>query len=197
MIRFVAAVAVTLALAASPARASAELLLLDGQLLKGSSVEFKEGVYLLTMPTGGVVSVPVELVKEMHLLDERPPTGLRTGEPATLVGPPDLEPPAGPEDQLAAFGRPPATWAGSTADSEWRPTSAWRPGTGGVDFNPARWARETIDPNWTPRSAYTTSQDVTEFNPVHWYQAPIESTWWPRSGFGATTWFPTVLGHRE
>ena len=189
---------IAIVLASLPVWAGAELVLVDDRVLSGKSVERKEEFFLLEMPKGGVIAVPAELVKELRLTGgaDPAPTGIRLAEPRTLAGLP-LALPAGPRDQLAAFGRPSARFAAASTDSRWRPTNAWPPGKDVTNFNPSSWAKPSIDPTWSPVSAFKASKDVTEFNPARWYESPTRSAWQPRDAWGSTIWFPPVVGHRE
>ncbi len=191
-----AAVAAVLALAVSAARAGADLVLLDGKLLQGSAVERKGGAYLLTTGFGNVITVPVELVKEMRLTggDAVPPTGLVFSTPNTLVGQ-KVEPP-GRREQLAAFGRPPALFPVTSIDPRWSPVDAFG-GSDVTNFNPVTWVTASIDPVWSPLQSYGSSTDVTEFNPVVWYRPTIDPVWHPRDGFAPTVWFAPIVRNRK
>lgn len=169
-----------------PAHAGAELILQDGKILSGESVQRKkEGVYLLTTEDGDVLTVPVELVKKLRLTGGEPeedvPTGLKVAEPGNLVGPPESFVPPTTREQLAAFGRPPALFRRPAIDSNWRPKNSLGPDV--ANFNPARWYRAPIDPFWKPVSAFQASRDVTSFHPVRWYQPALDSVWRPTSGW--------------
>ena len=98
---------VALALAGT-AFAGAELVLVDGRVLSGVSVERKEDAYHLAGENGAVIAIPAALVREMRLTggDAPPPTGLTFSRPAVLAG--FDAPPPGRREMLAAFGRPPA-----------------------------------------------------------------------------------------
>jgi hypothetical protein len=194
--------------ALAPALAGAELVLEDGQVLSGTSVERRGDLFHLELASGGVLPIPVELVLELRLTGEEPaesesdpdevpaqpaPTaegaedepasGMRRSEPRTLAGRPGGAELRKPHEQLAVLG-PPARFRRGVFDPVWRPSSDWGgPATDVTQFNPARWYRPPIDPRWQPSSDYTRGSDVTQFNPVHWYRPPISSTWWPTDGF--------------
>ena len=184
-----AAVIAAFALFAQTARAGAELTLQDGKVLSGTTLErTREGVYLLTQKDGEVVTIPVELVKKLHLTsdDDPAPSGIRETGAGAIVGPP-VEPPK-THEQLAAFGRPPATFRRGPVETLWVPQSGLGPDVS--DFNPARWFRAPTDPTWTPVSAFKSSKDVTQFSPVRWYSAPTDPIWRPTNGFRpAGSWF--------
>ncbi len=191
-----AAVAAVLALAATAARAGADLVLLDGKLLQGRSVERKEGAYLLTTSFGNVITVPVELVKEMRLTggDAAPPTGLVFSAPRTLAGPELVIP--GRREQLAAFGRPPALFQGSPMTGRWYPRDAFE-GKDATNFNPVTWAKTTIDPVWWPVPGFSKTTEVTGFRPARWFRASIDPVWRPRDGFAPREWLAPVVKPRE
>jgi len=195
-VKLKAAIPVVLFLLATAAWAGADLILIDGRLLQGRSVERKDGVYLLTTNFDNVIPVPVELVKEMRLTggDATPPTGLVYAAPRLLAGP-EIEVP-GRREQLAAFGRPPALFQGASNTARWFPQDAFK-GKDASNFNPVVWAKPTIDPIWNPVPAFTRSTDVTEFNPVRWYRPSIDPSFSPRNDFLPREWFAPVVKNRE
>jgi hypothetical protein len=164
-----------------PARADAELLLEGGKTLTGRSVERKGSVFLLEVDEGQVVTVPVELVRQLRLTgeDAPPATGLKPGEPETLAGRPDAERLPTVSEQRAVLLDSESTFRSGVVDPYWFPTDDWEPSV----FRPARWFESPIDPNWRPRSDYNAHTDATEFNPARWYVAPIDPIWWPQDGF--------------
>lgn len=185
-------VAALLLLPAGLARAGAELVLLDGKVLAGRSVERKGGTYLLESDRGFVMPVPVELVKEMHLTGGDAPvrTGLTYSEPETLAGS-DVKIPTF-RDQVAAFGKPPVVWAGSPASWRWDPTDAFE-GQDHTEFSPARWAQPILDPIWVPVSGFRSDGGVTQFSPARWRADVLSPMWQPRDSFGETEWFAPVV----
>lgn len=194
--RLTAVILVILSLLPAAARAGADLVLLDGRLIQGRSVERKEDVYFLTTPRGNVIPVPVELVKELRLTagDATPPTGLVFATPRTLAG---LEVElGGRREQLAAFGRPPALFQGSPMTGRWYPKNAFA-GKDVSAFRPVTWARSSIDPVWSPVPAFTAASDVTEFRPVRWRQPSIDPVWRPRDGFAPREWLAPIVKNRE
>jgi len=177
-----------LLLCASGAWGGAELTLIDGTVLSGSGLErARDGVYLLSRD-GQVLTIPVELVKKLHLTGEEDPapTAFRLAGPEVLAGD-KIDPPRA-EQQLAAFGRPPAQFRRGAVDPNWNPPSALGPDA--TDFHPVKWFRAPTDPVWTPTSAFKSSKDATRFNPVRWFDAPTKPAWHPTSGFRpASNWF--------
>jgi hypothetical protein len=169
---------------AAAAHAGADLVLIDGGVLKGEAVErTKDGLYLLTTADGSVLTVPVSVVKALRLTggEDPAPTGMLVTGPRTVAGPDDPIPQDSPAEQVAAFGRPPARFAQATIDPNYRMVSALGPDVS--DFNPARWYKTARSFEWTPTPAYRASQDRTQFNPVRWYKSPTDPTWRPTSGF--------------
>jgi len=176
--------AVVATLFACAAQAGAELVLLDGGVLKGEDLErTKDGLYLLTTSDGAVLTVPVALVKGLRLTggEDPAPSGMLLTGPRTVAGPDDPIPVDSPDKQLEAFGRPPAAFALATINPNYPLVSALGPDVS--EFNPVRWYQTARSPEWTPTPAYRSSQDVTHFNPVRWYKAPTDASWKPTSGF--------------
>ncbi len=172
---------------AAPALAGAELVLLDGQVLSGVSVERKGDAYQLAGEDGTVMAIPAALVKEMRLTggDAPPPTGLTFSGSETLAG---LEVPApGRREMLAAFGRPPALFRPPSGAERWTPRDGFE-GKDATRFRPTRWAEPVLDPVWWPASGFR-SEGGAGLRPVRWRPAVVDTTWKPRDGFGPTGWF--------
>lgn len=185
------AVAALLLMTALPARAGAELVLEDGRVLEGTGVErSKDDVYLLTQDDGTAITVPVILVKKLHLTggEEPGPTGFKVAVPKNLVGPPEPYEPPTTRDLLAGFGRPPARFRTAPLDPVWHPVSVLGPDV--TEFSPVRWAKAPTNVFWTPKSAFKVTDDVTEFSPAKWRAPLLDPTWRPKNGFRpATKWF--------
>ncbi len=181
--------AMAIHLVAISAFAGAELVLEDGQVLSGKSVERKKDLYFLELSTENVLPVPAELVRELRLTgeDDPAPTGLRPAEAETLVGPPGKIEFPNTAEQLAVLDQGRSRFQAGWLDPVWRPSSDWTFDPSMNNFNPARWYQAPIDPTWTPSSAFGASGDVTDFNPARWIEAPIDSTWWPTDGFRKPT----------
>lgn len=184
--RLILCAALASCVAALPAAAGAELLLEDGQLIEGRAVQRKDALYLLELDTGGVLPVPVELVRQVRLTgdDDPVPGGLQPAEPQTLAGRPGGPALPSPHEQVEVLGDG-SRFQRNVIDPHWQPTSDWRMDPELNNFNPARWYKAPIDSTWHPRSAYRASTDVTQFNPARWYASPIDPTWWPTDGFRA------------
>lgn len=176
---------ITILAASGPALAGAELRLIDGQVLVGEGVERRAEFYVLELSTGDQLTIPFELVAQVKLTGDDDPdaTGLVEAEGQTLVGPPGGPTLPKRDEQLQAFGRPPAVFQPGVIDSTWEPKSDWDmdPATHN-NWNPARWATSPIDWNWTPRSVFRKSSDVTEFSPVRWAKSPVSYLWYPTDG---------------
>ncbi len=172
-----------------PAEAGAELLLLDGRTVAGTDVRRQGSNYQLVQDDGQILTIPVELVRELRLLEEGPPaplpapTAWRTAEPEVLAGPPQRIEPPRMEDQAAALG-PPARFQAGVFDPVWIPSSDWTLDPAQNDFNPTRWFTAPIEALWTPLSAFDGRIDVLAHSRAAWIASPIDSTWWPTE----TTW---------
>jgi hypothetical protein len=172
-----------------PASAGAELVLDDGQVLTGLSVERKDGYYNLELESGSILTLPVLLVVEVRLTgddapEEEPPTGIRVTGPEVLAGPPEPVRPPRTSEQMQVFREPAARFPRNLIDQGWRPENDWETDPELTNnFNPATWARGVVDPTWQPQSAYRTSGDVTNFSPARWLRGVVDSTWYPRESF--------------
>ena len=181
--------AVAIVLAASVAHAGAELLLQDGRTVAGIDVSRQGTNYHLIQEDGQILTIPVELVRELRLSDEGPPpprpapTGLRAAEPEVLVGPPQpIEPPVA-ENQAAVLG-PRAKFQSGVFDPVWVPSSDWTLDPRQNDFNRTRWFTAPIESSWTPLSAFDGRIDVLARGRTSWKASLVDPTWWPTE----TTW---------
>jgi hypothetical protein len=168
--------------AALPVCAGTELVLRDGTVLEGTAVQRLEGNYVLTIEGGEAITVPVELVEQVRLSGEREaPTGMRTGEPETLVGE-RITPPTRSE-QTEKLG-PPSRFQDDIVDNSWHPTTDWNmdPHTQN-NFAPSTWSKGPIDPEWKPQSAWDTNEDVLASGRSEWRQGIIDPSWKPTDGF--------------
>lgn len=186
-----------LTVAAAPAFAEAKLVLKDGTVLSGRSVQRKDDLYLLEGEQGAVIPVPVELVQQMQLLEEGTvPTGIVVAKPKTVGGPAwaGKTPPF--RDQVAAFGKPGYVPPLPPVDPSWRPTSDWTD-EGKGPLAPLHWTVAPFDPTWTPTSAFTKAGDVTNFRPTRWFANPINPVWRPIDSWGDTVWFRPLVAPAE
>ena len=192
-----------------PVHGDAELVLLDGRVLRGTTARREAENYVLTLPGGEEVTFPAGLVKEVRLVaarSEKPadappdppgirraeaqelsgrrpegPTGLRSEAPRTLAGP-EVEPPS-PSQQTAVFGEP-ARFQRDIVKNDWQPTTDWNmdPETQN-NFAPSKWADSVVDSSWEPQSAWDTDTDVLESSRSTWSKSIIDSSWTPTDGF--------------
>ncbi len=172
-------------------RAGAELVLLDGTVLSGTDVErTRGGDYQLTIAEDNVVSIPVGLVAKIRLTggEDPAPTAFKITIPENLVGPKEPFEPPKTRDQLASFGRAPATFREGSVRTDWTPGNALAPDA--TEFHPVRWRKGPTDFNWTPTSAFRASQDVTQFSPAKWRVPMRDPSWYPVNGFRPSSrWF--------
>lgn len=195
----------------APSMADAELVLEDGQVLKGTELERKDDLYILHLATGGVLTLPAGLVKEFRLTVEgepeekkTAPTGVRETGPEELSGSGSTPKLPRMGDQIEAFDKPPARFRNNIVDPYWRPESDWTDDPDLNNFNPSRWYRSPIETAWTPQSAFDNSIDVWKGSRSTWQRSLIDSRWTPESGFGdepielvAERYVPTVTFEPE
>jgi hypothetical protein len=185
------------AVATAAALAGAELVLLDGQVVRGDSVRREGDIYVLTMPSGEF-TIPVDLVEQVRLTSPPPaadptrpdwvgdgPTGVKAGPPVQLAGPQVPLPP--PSAQQAVFGKP-AEFKKASIDPTWTPTPAWDPNVDVLAESRSTWKKASIDPTWTPKSAYDPNVDVLAESRSTWQDSPMDSTWTPTDGFKKSSW---------
>ena len=170
--------------------AGAELVLEDGQVLKGVELERKDDIYILHLATGGVITLPASLVKEFRLTAEgepeekrEAPTGMRETGPEELSG--SGSTPRLPQlgDQIEAFDKPPARFRNDILDPYWRPSSDWTDDPDLNNFNPSRWYQAPVDPTWQPESAFDAGNDVFRGNRSTWQKSIVDPSWTPSDGF--------------
>lgn len=186
-----------LLLAAAPALADARLVLKDGTVLSGRSVQRKDDLYLLESSGGSVVPVPAELVAQLQLVDtEGAPTGIEPAKPKSVAGPAwaGTTPPF--REQVAAFGKSPYVPPLPAVDPAWRPASDWTE-EGKAALMPLRWSYGPLDEAWTPKSAYTKAGDVTNVHPVRWFSPSLNPVWQPIDGWSETVWFRPLVAPSE
>jgi hypothetical protein len=183
-------------LATAVALGGAELVLVDGRVVRGESARRDGDVYVLTTDSGDL-TMPVDLVDQVRLTGpaetEPPaikgipegPTGFRAGGPETLAG--TAIAPSTPADQLAVFGKP-AEFKKGTIDPTWTPKSAYDPNVDVLADSRSTWKKSSIDPTWTPKSAYDPNVDVLADSRSTWQKSSIDSTWTPTDGFKKSAW---------
>ncbi len=175
-----------------------ELVLQDGRVIEANDVRRDGGNYVVRLPTGETLTLPVEIVKTVRLTARGPftsaeprvvggqappagPSGLRVAEPETLAGRP-VRPPTRSE-QLETLGSP-ARFQRDIVDNRWTPKSDWdMDPVKGNNFNPSTWAKGPIDPNWQPESAWDPNSDMLAPSRSTWQKSNIDSTWTPTDAF--------------
>jgi hypothetical protein len=202
------------ALIALPALAGAELVLQDGQVLKGESIERKGDLYELVLPGGGRLPVPAGLVRQIHLSGDgsavdvsikpaAPPkakTASKTKPPAKTAKAATPKPaPRAPGGLTAA---PPQTLAGPPGPV--RPPEL-KEQLGVMRNNRSVFAPSVINPGFTPHSDWDLSLGRNEFRPSRWAPSVIDPNWSPRpayttesdvTGFNPVRWFEAPIDPR-
>ncbi len=160
----------------------AELELIDGRVLSGVEVRREGAVYVLTLESGAMVSMPVELVASVRLfLKGEPESGPKS---ETLAGD-DTRPPTA-QEQLEVFGEP-ARFQNSVISPSWTPTSDWDMDPERQNnFRPSTWQESPIDPTWQPTSDWNNDDDVLASGRSTWQKSPIDSEWKPTDGFATS-----------
>jgi len=169
-----------------PALAGVKLLLEDGQVLEGRSVEREGPMYLLTLETDNVLPIPVPLVASIERTEDESslPRGLTKAEPVTLAGDPAAARLPTLADLMHELRASASVFQPGVIDSSWVPVSDWDlDPQHGNNFHPVHWYRPPIDPRWEPTSGLR--EGATWLSPVRWYRAPIDPTWRPTDGFAA------------
>ena len=180
---------VLLLAAVGSARAGAEIVLRDGQILTGKDVQKDGAVYKLKLEDGRELSVPVALVRELRLSSERgevtatpeggapapaAPTqpGSTVSEPTNLAG--GVMSRSSLPDGGVSAGNPVTPFA------QWEPKSDWP--KQGSEWPKSDWPKPE-DPKtiWTPESSL--KPDQSNFNPSTWSKSGINQDWTPTDGF--------------
>ncbi len=143
--------------------------------------------------THGVEARARSVERESSAAKDRPPrvtekeqdsTGgeqsLRRDAPAT---PPNSLTPT-PAEQLAAFGRDPATFQRGPITPTWHYDDVLGYESDVTQFRPSRWHRPPVDPTWRYDDELGYGSDVTQFNPTRWHRPPIPTWWYPTDGWG-------------
>jgi hypothetical protein len=188
---------------AAPLFAGTKLVLQDGQVLEGTDVRRDGGLYLLEQESGAVMTIPVELVKEVQLEQDAPkfdprtgitshtkpetlagsstrPAGVVVGQPQTLAGQ-EVRAPSRSE-QLSALG-PPSEFAKDIIDPTWHPTSDWNNNPEEMNnFAPSTWSKGVVDSDWAPKDAYE-GKDASAGQESSWQKSTINNEWVPQDGF--------------
>jgi hypothetical protein len=187
-------------LATTVASADAHLVLRDGQVLSGTSLEQEDGLYLLTLESGDVLPLPAALVLEVHRSATR-----AEEDPAEQDGPaplPQLEMelvPAQPRElpsddigvperprrliELPDGGRSASTFSRSLIDPAYVLESGYaeRPMLG--VFDESLWGGGPLDPNWKLDSGWELPEGEPTLHPDRWNKAAQRPFWKPKDGF--------------
>jgi len=171
-------------LLSSPLVASTEIVLQDGQTIRGLDLQREGDVYLVKLEGDGVLTVPVALVKQVRWVngDETPrpsEDGLtRNVTPEQLAG--EAVTPLSPEEALVNLPEP-ARFRSSVINPNWEPTSAFG------DDDVLAGSRSTfqsgvIDPEWKPNSGFPDA-DVLASGHSTFRESLIDPSWTPQDGF--------------
>ncbi len=181
--------AAILLLAAATVRAETEIVLEDGQVLRGTAVRREGSDFLIELGDGHAITLPAELVSRVRLAGEPPAPraprrtaapGLVAVEPRTLAG--EYVAPPKTSDQLAALG-PAAKFREDIVPNDWTPTSDWNLEPSNNDFAPSTWSKAPIDSTSKPESAWDPRKNVLESTASTWRSSPVDSSWKPKDGF--------------
>jgi len=168
----------------SPLAASTEIVLQDGQTIRGRDLQRQGDVYLVVLEGDGVLTVPVSLVKQVRWVngdeDPRPSDdGLtRNTAPEQLAG--EEVTPVSPAEALVNLPEP-ARFRSSVIDPNWEPRS----GFGDEDVlagSRSTFQSGVIDPLWKPSSGFPDA-DVLASGRSTFREAPIDPSWTPVDGF--------------
>ena len=180
-------------LLATAAAQASSIVLTDGQVINGTSVERKGDAYLVTMDGGNTVSFPAALVKEVKLDAPAPPEappGFDYSGPKTLAGPTPAERASQhPRDQLKVLG-PPAQWTKDIIDPTWVPTNAFDPEKDVLAGSRSTWSKSAVDTTWYPTSGLDMKSDVFAKSRSTWTASVVDTTWKPTDGFGFKPLWP-------
>ena len=165
--------------------AEAVLTLTDGRTFEGKSVRRDGDLYLLELPSGDVVSLPVAIVETVGLKSPprsatppAPQPGVQVGDAQVLAGQPVAPPSTG--DQLAVLGKP-SEFQGDPVRSNYR-DNTWQMDPSQHNWAPSTWAKDVVDTHWEPTSGFK-DEDVLEGSRSEFAKSPINNSWQPTDGF--------------
>jgi len=190
-------------LSALPSSSEVELVLKDGQVLKGVDVRRDGDLYELQTEGGQIVPIPSALVDEVRLIETKPEPvpvpqpgfinpgpqqlegvqpaqGMIEAEPQVLAG--ELIVPSTPAEQLEVFGTP-SKFQKGVNDPSWHPSSDWDMSQANNNFAPSTWQDSIIDESWHPTSDYSADTDVADFAPSKFTEDIIDPSWQPQDAF--------------
>jgi hypothetical protein len=162
--------------------AGTQVVLEDGQVLEGADVRREGDLYIIELESGGVLTIPVSLVKQVRLSSDgekkEPPPGLTYAEPRQLAGPP-VEP-LRPSEAQEVFGEP-SRFRPNVIDPTWEPESGFPDGDV-LAGSRSTWQPSVIDPTWTPESGFPDG-DVLKDSRSTWTESIVDNKWVPEDGF--------------
>jgi hypothetical protein len=179
------------AVVASGLPAGTVIVLKDGRVLEDVEVRRDGDVYVVELASGGSLTLPVDVVAEVSLTDDKPAgeaaPGLVYAEPEQLAGLTVL--PVTPAVAQAVFGEP-SEFRPSIIDPTWYPESAF-PERDVLAGSRSTWRLGVVDPNWEPSSGFSDG-DVLAGSRSAWRPSLIDPTWVPEDGFRkkAAWWGP-------
>jgi hypothetical protein len=187
-----------------------EVVLKDGQHIRGLEVHRVGDVFLVTLPDGGLLSLPIDSVLEVQLGEGKqpgpdiPPALLKTPPNETRAAGPALNQMPGQSDKegtAKTLAGPPVhalTWQEQLAvfDHPWEPrppvfSPVWTPENSlqpwqvwaPAPYKPPTWQAPTFDPVWQPTPAWNPGVDVLESGRVHWAPPVLDPIWSPGGAF--------------
>jgi len=170
-----------LALALTGVSAGTQIELQDGRVIDATEVQRDGDLYVIGLASGGSMTIPAALVREVRLTADRkkkkPPPGLTYAEPQQLAGP-EVHP-LRPSEAQAVFGEP-SKFQANVIDPTWTPKSGFPEGDVLADSR-STWRPSIIDPNYELKSGFP-DKDVLAGSRSTWSKG-IDNTWVPEDGF--------------
>jgi len=176
------------------------LVLSDGQVLSGDSVELQGDLYLLTLDSGDVLPIPVALVREVHRAAKPQPSAEADHEEAAVLPVFETEilidraPEVPSEDlgvaerprrliELPDDGRSASTFSQSLVDPGFRLGSDYEEQSMLRVFDTSFWPAGSFDSNWKMKSGFELPQGQPATHPDRWNEAAQRPIWKPKEGF--------------
>ncbi len=171
----------SLVFAVAAAPAGTEIVLRDGQTIRCTQVRRDRNDFVVVLESGGLLTLPVDLVAQLRLSEgiqpAAPPPSM-PAEPRQLAGLPitALE----PAEAQASLG-PPVVFHRNIVNPEWQPQSGFPEGDV-LAAGRSRWRPGVVDPTWTPQSGFD-GEDVLAGGRSTWSRSIIDNRWTPQDGF--------------
>jgi hypothetical protein len=186
--------------AASVVSADDHLVLSDGQVLSGSSVELQGDLYLLTLESGDVLPLPVALVREVHRAAKPEPSTDADNEDLDVLPVFETEILTDrarelPSEDLGVVERPrrlielpddgrsASTFSQSLVDPDFRLTSGYEQNSMLGVFDTSFWPGATLDSDWGMESGFELPEGEPATHPDRWNKAAQGPIWKPKEGF--------------